>query len=148
MVSAMSLYRHKQMLIKFKEWSIALQGSFPTVIILKLGGCDLAASTDNNALMIMGSAAVSIAAYYVHKNVSLKLKLFINAIDADPAMLEKYQRDYKIGIHEDMIRNLQSEMTSAYMIAADQAKRGHGYTAAYCYSRAKIAEAKLRRLGY
>ena len=144
----MSLYRHKQMLLKVKEWSGALQCSFPTVIAMKLGGCDTVSSADNSTLVIFGSAVVSVAAYLVYKKVSVKLNQFVAAIEANSELFEQYKRDYQIGAHEDMIRNLQSEMTGAYMLAADQAKRGHGYTAGFCYSRARLAEAKLRRLGY
>ena len=84
----------------------------------------------------------------VHKKVSMKLKEFIETVKSDPELMAKYQKDHEIGVHEDMVRDLHSEMTSAYMLAADQAKRGHGYMAGFCYSRGKIAEAKLRRLGY
>ncbi len=122
--------------------------SFPTVIAMKLGGCDIASSSDNSTLMIVGSAVVSAVAYIVHKKVSDKLKKFIATVEADSAMFEQYKKDCDIGVHEDMIHNLQSEMTGAYMLAADQAKRGHGYAAGFCYSRGKLAEAKLRRLGY
>ena len=144
----MSLYRHKQMLLKVKEWSGALQCSFPTIIAMRLGGCDAVPSGDNGNMMIVGSAVVSVVAHIVYKKVSLKLKHFIATVEADPGLFEQYKKECEIGIHKDMIRNLQSEMTGAYMLAADQAKRGHGYTAGFCYSRAKLAEAKLRRLGY
>ena len=136
------------MLETIKEKSGALMLSFPTVIVMRLGGCDIASSSDNSTLMIVGSAVVSVVAYIVHKKVSEKLKKFTATVEADPGLFEQYKKDYEIGTHEDMIRNLQSEMTGAYMLAADQAKRGHGYTAGFCYSRAKLAEAKLRRLGY
>ncbi|MEI7609307.1 MAG: hypothetical protein WCJ64_18155 [Rhodospirillaceae bacterium] len=136
------------MLDNLKEKSGALMLSFPTVIAMKLGGCDIASSSDNGTLMIVGSAVVSVVAYIVHKKVSEKLKKFIATVEADPDLFEQYKKDCAVGVHEDMIRNLQSEMTGAYMLAADQAKRGHGYAAGFCYSRGKIAEAKLRRLGY
>ncbi len=77
-----------------------------------------------------------------------KLKKFISTVEADSVLFDQYKKDCEIGVHEDMIHNLQSEMTGAYMLAADQAKRGHGYAAGFCYSRGKLAEAKLRRLGY
>jgi len=144
----MSLYRHKQMLLKVKELSGALQCSFPTVIAMKLGGCDTVSSADNSTLLIFGSAVVSVVAHIIYKKVSMKLNQFVAAIEANSDLFEPYKRDYQIGAHEDMIHNLQSEMTGAYMLAADQAKRGHGYTAGFCYSRARLAEAKLRRLGY
>ena len=144
----MSLYRHKQILENIKEKSGSLMLSFPTIIAMRLGGCDIVSSGDNGNMMIVGSAVVSVVAHIVYKKVSQKLKQFIATVEADPGLFEQYKKDYEIGIHEDMIRNLQSEMTGAYMLAADQAKRGHGYTAGFCYSRAKLAEAKLRRLGY
>ena len=144
----MSLYRHKHMLETIKEKSGALMLSFPTVIAMRLGGCDIVSSGDNGNMMIVGSAVVSVVAHIVYKKVSLKLKQFIATVEADPGQSEQYKKDYEIGVHEDMIRNLQSEITGAYMLAADQARRGHGYTAGFCYSRAKLAEAKLRRLGY
>ena len=122
--------------------------SFPTIIGMRLGGCDIVSSGDNGNMMIVGSAVVSVAAYLVHKKVSEKLKQFIATVEADPNLIEQYKKDCEIDVHEDMIRNLQSEMTGGYMLAADQAKRGHGYTAGFCYSRARLAEAKLRRLGY
>ena len=115
---------------------------------MRLGGCDVVSSSDNSTLLIVGSAVVSVVAHIVYKKVSHKLKQFIAAIRDDPGLFEQYKKDCEVGTHEDMIRNLQSEMTGAYMLAADQAKRGHGYAAGFCYSRAKLAEAKLRRLGY
>ena len=144
----MSLYRHKQLLDNIKDKAGALMLSFPTIIAMRIGGCDIVSSGDNSTLMIVASSVVSVAAYLVHKKVSTKLKQFIATVEADPALLDQYKKDCEIGTHEDMIRNLQSEMTGAYMLAADQAKRGHGYTAGFCYSRGKLAEAKLRRLGY
>ena len=144
----MSLYRHKQILENIKEKSGSLMLSFPTVIAMRLGGCDVVSSGDNGNMMIVGSAVVSIVAHIVYKKVSLKLKQFIATVEADPDLFEQYKKDCEIGVHEDIIRNLHSEMTGAYMLAADQAKRGHGYTAGFCYTRAKIAEAKLRLLGY
>ena len=147
-VIVMSLYRRKQMLMKVKEWSGSLQCSFPSVIAMRLGGCDAVPSGDNGNMMIVGSAVVSVVAHIVYKKVSLKLKKFIAKVEADPELFEQYKKDCEIGIHEDMIRNLQSEMTGAYILAADQAKRGHGYASGFCYSRVKLAEAKLRRLGY
>jgi len=144
----MSLYRYRIKLTKVKEWSGVLKGSFPTVVIMKLGGCGIAPTDDNSTLIIVGSAVVSVVAWMVYKKVSVKLKQFIASVEADPALFEQYKKDCEIGFHEDMIRNLQSEMTGAYMLAADQAKRGHGYAAGFCYSRGKLAEAKLRRLGY
>ena len=144
----MSLYRHKQILENIKEKSGSLMLSFPTIIAMRLGGCDVVSSGDNGNMMIVGSAVVSVVAYIVYKKVSTKLKQFISTVEADPDLFEQYKRDCKIGTHEDMIRNLQSEVTGAYMLAADQAKRGHGYASGFCYSRAKLAEAKLRRLGY
>ena len=144
----MSLYRHKQILENIKEKSGSLMLSFPTILGMRLGGCDIVSSGDNGNMMIVGSAVVSVVAHIVYKKVSAKLKHFIATVEADPGQSEQYKKDCEIGIHEDMIRNLQSEMTGAYMLAADQAKRGHGYTAGFCFSRAKLAESKLRRLGY
>ena len=115
---------------------------------MRLGGCDIVSSGDNGNMMIVGSVVVSVVAHIVYKKVSAKLKHFIATVEAHPNLFEQYKNDYEIGTHEDLIRNLQSEMTGAYMLAGDQAKRGHGYTAGFCYSRAKLAEAKLRRLGY
>ncbi len=143
----MYLYRHKQLLMNVRDKAGALMLSFPTVIVMRLGGCDIASSADNSTLLIIGSAIVSVVAYMVHKKVSEKLKQFIEAVKSDPELIAKYNKDYEFGSHEDMVRGLHSEMTSAYMLAVDQAKRGNGYVAGYCYSRAKVAEAKLRRLG-
>ncbi len=136
------------MLDNLKDKSGALILSFPTVIAMKLGGCDIASSSDNGSLLIVGSVVVSAIAYLVHKKVSTKLKQFIATVEADSALFEQFKKDCEIGVREDMIHNLRSEMTGAYMLASDQAKRGHGYAAGFCYSRGKLAEAKLRRLGY
>ena len=144
----MSLYRHKQMLEKVQEWTCSTRFSFPTVIAMKIGGCSLVATLNDSSALLVGSAIVSILAYLIHRKVSANLSQFIATIQADENLLQQYHRDAEIGRHEDMINNLRAEMTGAYMLAADQAKRGHGYSSGFFYGRGKIAESKLRRLGY
>ncbi len=144
----MSLYRHKQMLEKFQEWSCVCRLSFPAVIVMKIGGCSLVATSSDSSTLLMGSAVVSILAHLIHRKVSANLSQFIATIQADENLLQQYHRDAEIGRHEDIINNLRAEMTGAYMLAADQAKRGHGYSSGFFYGRGKIAESKLRRLGH
>ena len=122
--------------------------SFPAVIVMKLSGCNAVSSGENCALLMVGSAVVSVAAYLAFKKVSKKLNQFVATIESNSELFEQYKKDYYIGVHEDRIRELQSEMTCAYMLAAAQAKQGNPLTAGYCYSQARLAEAKLRRLGY
>ena len=144
----MSLYRHKQVLEKFQEWANVARYSFPTVIAMKIGGCSLVATSNNSCALLIGSVVVSILASLIHPKVSANLSQFVAAIQGDKNLLQQYNRDAEIGRHEDMINNLRAEMTGAYMLAADQAKRGHGYSSGFFYGRGKIAESKLRRLGY
>ncbi len=144
----MSLYRHKQMLEKFQEWTCVCRFSFPAVIVMKIGGCSLVATSSDSSTLLIRSAVVSILAHLIHRKVSANLTEFIGAIQADKNLLAQFHRDTEIGRHEDMINNLRAEMTGAYMMAADQAKRGHGYSSGFFYGRGKIAESKLRRLGY
>ncbi|MEI6262604.1 MAG: hypothetical protein WCR46_22230 [Deltaproteobacteria bacterium] len=62
-----------------------LQCSFPTVIAMKLAGCDVASSADNKNLLIVGSEVISVVAHMVYKKVSEKLKQFVAAVESDPA---------------------------------------------------------------
>ena len=144
----MSLYRHKQMLEKVQEWACVTRFSFPAVVVLKFGGCSLVAISNDSSVLLIVSAFVSLLGLLIHRKVSANLSQFIAAIHGDENLLQQYHRDAEIGRHEDMINNLRAEMTGAYMLAADQAKRGHGYSSGFFYGRGKIAESILRRLGY
>ena len=145
----MSLYRKHQDLITFVEWTSAARFAFPAVLTMKVTGCDVVTDAACHGwVLVIGSAAVSVVGWWMHRRVSESLTSFVAMVSASKILQVQYRHDARIGRHEDMIANLRSEQAAALMMAAAAAKNGRAVTAGYFYGRAKVAESRLREHGY
>ncbi|MEI6986986.1 MAG: hypothetical protein WCK65_12755 [Rhodospirillaceae bacterium] len=107
----MSLYRKHQRLIKFEEWSNAARFLLPITITMNVAGCT--SVVDGGWSMMAVSAAVSVIGWWAHKKASVALTKFVAKVGASRWLRARYDRDARIGQHQDMIASLQSEQTVA-----------------------------------
>ena len=141
----MSLYRRHQMLSRLVRYATVARLAFPVSFILFLFGFKFSSCEE---WLLFSTAVVSLLSIWVHPRLSLTLSQFVNDVNSSDELLSRYHHDTVIGRREDMINELRSEIRCSYMIAADQAKRGHSVSAGYFIGQAKIAEDRLRHISY